>query len=48
MGGTDFKWGAEHHWPPRWRRFWLNGFAGRIWPMGRSADNPDIDYGEEW
>jgi len=19
-GGTDFKWGAGHHWPPRWRR----------------------------
>jgi len=18
--GTDFKWGAGHHWPPRWRR----------------------------
>jgi len=21
-GGTDFKWGAGHHWPPRWRRPW--------------------------
>ena len=20
MGGTDFKWGTGHHWPPRWRR----------------------------
>jgi len=22
-GGTGFKWGAGHHWPPRWRRPWL-------------------------
>jgi len=25
-----------------------NGFAGRIYPAGRSAENPDIDYVEEW
>ena len=25
-----------------------NGFAGRIWPAGRSVENPDIDYEEEW
>jgi len=25
-----------------------NGFAGRIWPAGRSLENPDIDYEEEW
>jgi len=25
-----------------------NGFAGRIWPPGRSVENPDIDYEEEW
>jgi len=22
MGGTDFKWGAGHYWPLRWRRPW--------------------------
>jgi len=22
MGGTNFKWGAGNHWPPRWRRPW--------------------------
>ena len=26
----------------------LNGFAGQIWPAGRSVENPDIDYEEEW
>jgi len=25
-----------------------NGFAGQIWPAGRSFENPDIDYEEEW
>jgi len=25
-----------------------NGFAGRICPAGRGAENPDIDYEEEW
>jgi len=25
-----------------------NGFAGRTWPAGRSVENPDIDYEEEW
>jgi len=25
-----------------------NGFAGRIWPPGRSVENPDIGYEEEW
>ena len=25
-----------------------NGFIGRIWPAGRSVQNPDIDYEEEW
>jgi len=25
-----------------------NGFAGRIWPVGRSVENSDIDYEEEW
>jgi len=27
---------------------WWNGFAGRIWPMGCTLENPDIDYEEEW
>jgi len=22
-GGPNVKWGAGHHWPPRWRRPWL-------------------------
>ena len=25
-----------------------NGFAGQIWPEGRSVENPDIDYKEKW
>jgi len=25
-----------------------NEFAGRFWPAGRSVENPDIDYEEEW
>ena len=25
-----------------------NGYAGRIWPAGRSLENPDIDYEEGW
>jgi len=25
-----------------------NCFAGRIWPAGRSVENPDRDYEEEW
>jgi len=25
-----------------------NGLAGRIWPAGRSVENPDIDYEEKW
>jgi len=24
-GGTDFKWGAGHHWPPRWRQPCFHG-----------------------
>ena len=26
-GGTDFKWGTGHHWPPRWRRPWTYGWT---------------------
>jgi len=26
----------------------LNGFAGWIWTEGRSLENPNIDYEEEW
>jgi len=25
--GTDFKWGAGHHCPPRWRRSWMKYFS---------------------
>jgi len=25
-----------------------NGFVGRIWPPGRSVENPDINCEEEW
>jgi len=31
--------------------YWQNvfcGFVGRIWHPGRSVENPDIDYEEEW
>jgi len=30
--------------------FWnrVNGFAGRICPAGRNAENPDVEYEEEW
>ena len=43
-GGTDFKWGAGHHWPPRWRRPWLFGIIFRCRAPQRSAWQESARY----